>query len=245
MPSMEPNHISKAKAAFFNSYNKETLELVVQQKQGSDCRSCSTVLWLHATWSAKAKWSSNSDQKRKFQGKKTQRQSKRAQCSLQTAHITRKLVSYLKILVFDKPNKELKFAMKMPRCIRTMSQMRALGPLGSLLLKNLMLRCRRAPEALLLPRGAAWAVLSKGVLNDEAGLLPGFPSNNVHTLSLNIPKHSTHRCNSSDKTAALHCSCLSPQAYCNRVGKKHFSLQTVEFLIFSSVRLVQRKKENL
>lgn len=75
--------------------------------------------------------------------------------SIQTVHITRKQVSYLKILVFDKPNKELKLAMKMQKCVKTMSQMRALGILGSRLLKNHMVRCLKAAEALLLlPRGA-------------------------------------------------------------------------------------------
>lgn len=70
-------------------------------------------------------------------------------------HITRKQVSYLKILVFDKPNKELKLAMKMQKCVKTISQMRALGILGSRLLKNHMARCLKATEALLLlPRGA-------------------------------------------------------------------------------------------
>lgn len=45
--------------------------------------------------------------------------------------------------------------MKMQKCVKTMSQMRALGILGSLLLKNHMVRCLKATEALLLlPRGA-------------------------------------------------------------------------------------------
>jgi len=137
-------------------------------------------------------------------------------------------------VVFNKPNQELKLAMKRQTCVKTMSQMKALGILGSLLLKNHMVRCLSATEALLLlPRGARRAVLPKGVLNEWAGLLAGLPYKNVHTLSADIPRHSAHGSNFSDMATALHCSHHHPKLTATQRGERNtFNVNKRRFLDF-------------
>lgn len=130
---------------------------------------------------------------------------------IQAAWIARKLGSYLKTL-FSKPKKELKLVTVRKSSIKPRSPTKALGAIESFLMKRSMVRC--LGEARGSAAAAAQRCLlgsaSTGMWKEWAGLLSGFPYENMHTLPADVPGHFAHRSNSSEQPATLHCSRLSP-----------------------------------
>lgn len=115
--------------------------------------------------------------------------------------------------------------------------MKTLGILGSLLLQNPMVRCLGATEALmLLPRGACQEVPSKGVLNEWAGLLSGFPHKNS-TPSLPTEPHTDPICQTKQQicTAPIY----HPKTAATQSGQSNtFYCKQWKFPVFSFMRLV-------
>lgn len=94
-----------------------------------------------------------------FQDKK--REGKRAEALYPQAHTARKQGSYLKML-FSMPNKALKLVMMKEKTVKIRSQRNILESLGSLLIKNPIVRGPGEMEArLLLPRGVPYAATSR------------------------------------------------------------------------------------
>lgn len=92
---------------------------------------------------------------------KRERERKRAEAPYPQACTARKQGSYLKTLL-SMPNKELKQVMMRERTVKIRSQRNILGSLGSLLIKNRIVRSPGEMEAvLLLPRGVPHAAISR------------------------------------------------------------------------------------
>lgn len=92
---------------------------------------------------------------------KRERERKRAEALYPQARTARKQGSYLKTLL-SMPNKELKLVMMREKIVKISSQRNILGSLGSLLIKNLIVRGPGEMEALLLlPRGVPYAAISR------------------------------------------------------------------------------------
>lgn len=233
---METGRISEAKAAL-DSYKRKPWKIVSREKQ----------VFFPTPCFAKVKWSPNSDQKCKLQGKKDRQTNRESEHKHQhqTVHATKKQVPYLKIFVFAKSNKELELPMKRQNCVTTMRQIRALAIFGSLILEQCMVRYPWVSEA-LLPRGARQALPHQGVWKDWAGLPSGSPYNSVHTLSPSIPRHSAHRSSFSGKISVLYCSRLSPKAYLTKSRERNaFYCKQWKFPVFFLMMLVRPKMETL
>lgn len=77
------------------------------------------------------------------------------------------------------------------------------------------------------------------------GLLSAFPQQNVHTLAIGVPWHSARGSNVSDKTAAFHCSPLSPShVIAMQSGGRSLLLQAreVSCISLNEVKSSKRRK---